>query len=265
MLKFSFMTCIAPGWNFDRFVEVAVELNYQGIELRVGANQNHGIEIGTPTGLVKTYKEKLTRSNLSVACLATSALYSPLNGAQDRLALIEQIEALCELGAELGAPLLRVSARSFSNETDLDRLAQDLRLGGEKAAAYGVTLVLETTAGLNSAKKVHSVLEQVKHPNVEALWDVYHTTRSGESLSESYNLLKPYLRHLHLNQLLPPKRLITLSHPAPAVDYPALFALLQAGNYNGFISGEWLGVPDSQAFELLKDYRQLLQNWLTIA
>jgi hypothetical protein len=59
--------------------------------------------------------------------------------------------------------------------------------------------------------------------------------------------------------------LITLSHPAPPVDYRALFSLLQAGNYNGYISGEWLGVPESQAFELLKNYRQLLQNYLTIA
>jgi sugar phosphate isomerase/epimerase len=265
MLKLSFMSCIAPDWNFDRLVEVAEKLNYQGIELRVGTRQNHGLELDTQTSLVRDYKEKLTRSNLAAACLATSVLYSPGTPAQDRLEISGQIVALSQLAAELGAPLIRVSAKSFNNEIELESLAQDLRFAGEKAADYGLTIVLETTAGLTSAKKVHSVLEKVNLSNVGALWDVYHTTRSGESLSESYHLLKPYLRHLHLNQLLPQKRLLTLAQPAPPVDYPALFSLLQAGNYTNFISGEWLGVAESQAFELLKNYRQLLQNWLTTA
>src|SRR4051794_6145389 len=126
MLKFSFMSCVAPGWNFDRLVEVAVELNYQGIELRVGARQNHGIEAGTSSSVLKNYRDKLARSNLAASCLATSVLYSPLTAAQNRLEIDEQIAALSQLGAELGAPLLRVSAKSFNDEAELATLAQDL-------------------------------------------------------------------------------------------------------------------------------------------
>lgn len=262
MLKLSFMSCIAPKWDFDRLLEVASELDYQGIEFRVGASQNHGIEVGAPTGFIKNCKGKLARSNLAAACLATSIIYSPTASTQSRQETIEQITVLSQLGAELGAPLIRVSAKSFNDEVELENLVLDLRFAGEKAAAYGVTIVLETTAGLNSALKVYSVLEKMDLPDVGALWDVYHTTRSGESLSESYHLLKPFLRHLHLNHLLPPKRLLTFSQPGPQVDYQTLFSLLQAGGFTGFISGEWLGVPEPLGFELLKNYRQLLQNKL---
>ncbi|HEX2910856.1 MAG TPA: sugar phosphate isomerase/epimerase family protein [Chloroflexia bacterium] len=264
MLKFSFMSCVAPGWNFDRLVEVAAELNYQGIEFRVGARQNHGVELGLSSELIKNYKDKLAHANLEAACLATSILYSPQATAQHRFEINEQITVHIQLAAELGAPLIRVSAKSFNNETELESLVEDLRVAGEKAAAYGVTVALETTAGLNSARKVRAVLEKVNLASVGALWDVYHTSRSGEDLSESYDLLKPFLRHLHLNQLMPQKRIITLSQPSPPVDFPAFFSLLQAANYSGFVSGEWLGVPESQAFELLKNYRLLLQNWLTL-
>ncbi len=262
MLRFSFMSCIAPGWDFGRLVEAASKLNYQGIELRVGARQNHGIEEGVPTALIENYKEKLAHLNLAASCLATSIIFSPTTSDQSRLETIARSSALSRLAAEIGAPIIRISAISFNDEAELESLTRDLRLAGEQAAAYGVTVVLETTAGLNSASKVSAVLEKVNIPAVGALWDVYHTTRSGESLSESYNLLKPYLRHLHLNQLLPQKRVLTIGQPAPRVDYPALFKLLQDGGYTGFISGEWLGIPEPMAFDLLKNYRQLLQQWL---
>jgi sugar phosphate isomerase/epimerase len=262
MNNFSFMSCIAPNWDFDRLAAAASELSYQGLEFRVGANQKHGIEIDAPASLIKERQGHLTGLNLQVACLASSIFFSPNLTAQPQPDILNQVIAHSRLAAEFGAPLIRVSARAFSDETELASLVEALRLAGEAAAPYGVTLALETTGGLTSARKVQTVLEKVGLLNVGALWDVYHTTRSGETLAESYGLLKPYLRHLHLNQLTTPRRVLTLSQPAPPVDYPALFKLLQAGNFNGFVSGEWLGVPEPLAFELLKNYRQLLGGWL---
>jgi sugar phosphate isomerase/epimerase len=265
MFKLSFMSCIAPHWDFTRLAEVANELNYQGIEFRVGAGQKHGLEIDAPTALLKTHKEQLASLNLKVAGLASSIFFSPNFTAQQQLDINNQVIAHCQLATKIGAPVIRVSAKSFSDESELENLAQALRLAAEAATDYGITLALETTGGLTSARKVQAVLEKVALTNVGALWDVYHTTRSGESLTESYGLLQPYLRHLHLNQLTPQKRVLSLSQPAPPVDYPALFKLLGAGNFNGFVSGEWLGVAESLAFELLKNNRQLLQNWFEVA
>jgi sugar phosphate isomerase/epimerase len=262
MIKPGFMSCIAPAWSFDRLTGVATMLGYAGIEFRVGAHQQHGIEPDTATGVIKAKRQHLAQQGLEASALATSIMLAAQSSPEYRADLAAEVERHARLAAEIGAPLIRVSARAVTEEGSPATLAEHLGLATEQAAKYGVVVALETTAGLTSAKATTAVVQQANHPNAGILWDVYHTSRVGESLEESFRLVQPYLKHLHLNQLSAQARRLALSRPAPVLDYPRLFRLLETGGYSGFVSGEWLGIAESEAFELLKTNRQLLNSWL---
>lgn len=262
MIKIGFMSCIAPTWNFEQLTEVARELGYAGIEFRVGARQQHGIEPNASLDIIRAKHQQLEQKGLVASALATSIMLSSQTSSEYRAELRTEVEQHAQLAAELGAPLLRISARAVTEAGGPEILAEHLALAGEQANNYGITVVLETTAGLTSAKATAAIVQQVRHSAVGILWDVYHTSRAGESLEESFKQVQPYLKHIHLNQLTTQARRLALSHPAPALDYPALFRLLQNGGYSGFVSGEWLGIAENQAYELLKTNLQLLKGWL---
>jgi sugar phosphate isomerase/epimerase len=265
MIKTGFMSCIAPNWNFEQLTEVAAELGYDGIEFRVGARQQHGIELDIPPESIWAKRRQLEQKNLLASALATSIMLQSQTDPEYRVRLWAEVEQHARLAAALGAPLIRVSARAITEPDGLEILAEHLALAGEQARNYGVAVALETTAGLTSTRATVEVVQRANHSNVGILWDVYHTSRIGESLEESFRLVQPYLKHMHLNQLTAEARRLTLSRPAPTLDYPALFRLLQNGGYTGFVSGEWLGVAENQAYELLKTNRQLLKGWLESA
>lgn len=265
MIKAGFMSCIAPGWSFERLTEVASELSYAGIEFRVGARQQHQIELDTPLEMIRAKRQQLAQKGLEVNALATSIMLASQTSPEYRAELRTEVEQHTQLAAELGAPFIRISGRAVTEAGSPEILAEHLALAGEQAKNYGITALLETTAGLTSAKSAVAIVQQANHPTVGILWDVYHTSRARESLEESFKLAQPYLKHLHLNQLTAQARRLALSHPAPVLDYAALFRLLQGNGYNGFVSGEWLGIAENEAYELLKTNRQLLKSWLEAA
>jgi hypothetical protein len=90
------------------------------------------------------------------------------------------------------------------------------------------------------------MMELANHPQVGICWNSNPTDVENGSVKESFALLKPWLRSVHINELWKP-------------DYPwrELFGLLKEAQYNRYCLMEIADNPDP--LRLMRYYRAL---WL---
>lgn len=128
---------------------------------------------------------------------------------------IEALKTKLEVVQAVGCDRIVCPSTSTGNKTldDFKRGADNLRLGGELAKTYGVSLMLEfaktsTLAGtLPSALKI---VRETNHPNVRVMLDTFHFW-AGFSKFEDLELLRDgELAHLHFEDIPadPPREML---------------------------------------------------------
>jgi sugar phosphate isomerase/epimerase len=87
-------------------------------------------------------------------------------------------------------------------------------------------------------------MRAVEHAHAAALWDVHHPFKFfGEPLAETYQSLKPYIRHVHLKDSAPGTgadggvRYCLLGQGIMPVEQ--VIGLLRDGGYQEWIAFEW--------------------------
>ncbi len=87
---------------------------------------------------------------------------------------------------------------------------------------------------LNDFQLAREVLEAVDAPNLRLQFDAYHAARIHGDVPALWAEMGEYVAHVQVAQT--PDR----SEPDQGeIDYPAFFAMLDAGGYDGWISGEY--------------------------
>jgi sugar phosphate isomerase/epimerase len=74
-----------------------------------------------------------------------------------------------------------------------------------------------------------------------------HPVTHGFTMEESFKVLKPYIKHVHLHDglgILNGKYLGLVTTGSGCVDHKIAFDLLKSINYSGALSGEWIGWDD---------------------
>ena len=104
--------------------------------------------------------------------------------------------------AVLGSSKSRFIPEGFPYETAYAQFCAVLRLCGDIAAKYGITIAIEPlcrreTNFINTVAEGLAVCKDVDHPNVKCLADFYHISQSGESLDDIRNA-GALLVHTHL-------------------------------------------------------------------
>ena len=104
--------------------------------------------------------------------------------------------------AVIGSGKSRTIPEGFDYDTAYGQFAKTLRICGEIAAKYGMTIVVEPlqtkeTNLINTVAAGMEICKRVDHPAVKCLADFYHVFRSGESL-DAIREGKEMLAHLHI-------------------------------------------------------------------
>ncbi|MFO0888739.1 MAG: hypothetical protein U0790_06280 [Isosphaeraceae bacterium] len=116
---------------------------------------------------------------------------------------------------------------------------------GEDAAGQGVEIRVEVHGAITQELRHFArILQYADHPNVYACWNSNQTDVINGSIRETFALVAPKVREVHLRDLFDP-------------DYPwrDLFALLAAQNYQGFTLAE---IPESADPERVLRYFKAL-------
>jgi sugar phosphate isomerase/epimerase len=241
-MRYSFMSFSTPELSLDAILALAARLGYDGVEPRISAGHQHGIELDATPAARAAAKAKAEDSGIALCCLATSCTYADPAKTQQ---MVETTLKAIDLAGDVGAPRLRVFggglAEGLTREAAIDLLVSSLGSVAQYAASRGVTVCMETHDSWCDPRHVAEVIRRVNAPAIRVNWDIMHPVRGGfATIEESFAILKPYIAHLHVHDgeagnggLLPIGQGV--------VDHRAAIACLLTADYQGYISGEWIG------------------------
>lgn len=243
--KLSFSTLGCPDWDLPEILVFAKKSGYQGIELR-GIKKDMVLPESpwlAPDMLGQT-KDMIKQSGLKVVGLGSSAQLHHTEPATADKHLAEAKQYI-DLAAALGCPNVRVYPEKLTEGGDkqaaMKLIGERLLMLGDYAKARKVNVVMETHGELLYAKDLEQVLRSARHSNVGIIWDVVNMwVKTKESPASVYPILKPYIRHVHLKDMVwdGDKFNYVLFGKGVAPVREAITAL-QNGGYKGFYSFEW--------------------------
>lgn len=189
-----------------QIIAIAASAGYDGIELRFVENEDSFWKLPAFRGTqLASTKQALSDHGLTISCVDTSCrFHSP--DAQERARWLEEGERMADLAASLNAPGIRVFGEKIqpgANRTSTCAwIAASVRTLGERVAASGVEIWLETHGDFASAAATAEILAESGSLKIGAVWDPANCfLESGERPQEGASVLGPRIRHVHLKDL----------------------------------------------------------------
>jgi len=135
------------------------------------------------------------------------------------------------------------------------------------AEAADVTVLLETHDAFCKGKDVAAVLDQVPSSHVQAVWDVHHPWRMGETVAETWDFIGDRVAHVHLKDARhrPDGSFVLTLMGQGDVPNREIVELLEAQGYAGCYSAEWEKKwhPDIEEPEIaLPQHAEVILAWL---
>ena len=188
---------IAP--DFDTQLRVIRELGLNHIELRSA----DGVNISDLTD----DKLQEIKSKLKNAGVRVSSIGSPIGKTaitEDFSAQPDRLKRTIEIAHVLGAPYIRIFSFYIPKGEDPALYREEVleRLHGFTEAAKGssVTLLHENEKGIygDNAPRCLELLKALAGPDFGAVFDFANFVEVGQPPKEAYELLKPYIRYVHV-------------------------------------------------------------------
>lgn len=249
--------------SVDGFLAKAKKLGFDGVMLM--AKRPHVSLLDYDTAARKTLRRKIESLGLELVCLAG---YTDFTAGVDEPGVPNvEIQAcyvgeLAKLARDLGTDMVRIFTGYQRPNVPFDKqyamVVEGLKLGGQEAAKYGVTLAVQNHHDIASGHDMmYWLLKEVNLPNVKAAFDAWTPTLQGlqpEELRAAILKMKPYIVHTtaadyvrlpryHLDHTLtnfledaPLIRAVPMGQGI--VDYETFFKTLREIGYQGYIAYE---------------------------
>ena len=265
-LMFSTLGC--PGWTLEQAADAAVAHGYGGLELRLLD------DVIVPAVLDESQRQRIrdvmSQRGLRVIGLGASTRFTARD-APARAACERELEAYIHLAAELDVPFVRTfggnTAAGCTMEQSIAWVAQSLNALAPVAEAAHVTILLETHDAFCKGKDVAAVLDQVPSSHVQAVWDVHHPWRMGETVAETWDFIGDRVAHVHLKDARhqPDGSFVLALMGQGDVPNREIVELLESKGYTGCYSAEWEKKwhPDIEEPEFaLPQHAEVILGWL---
>lgn len=244
---------IASDWDLPTLIQRCKDTGYEGIELRT--THAHKVEPDISSDRRKEVRRLFAESGLSLWGLGTACDFH-----RDDQALVRQnielTKRFCDLARDVGARGVKVRPNGLvegvPEEKTLEQIGHALRDCGDAGNATGTEIWLEVHGSQTmEPPRIKKIMDYCAHPNVGVCWNSNMTDIKDGSVKEYFELLRPWLRSCHINEL--------------ASDYPyrELFALLRKTGYDRFVLQEAQPLVSKDPKDLerfLRYYRKLWQE-----
>ncbi len=253
----------------DEFLVKAKELGYDGVEIM--CKRPHLSPLDYDEAARQRLRARIDQLGLKLVALAA---YTDFSAGMDKPGIPQvEIQAaylgeVARLAHDLGSNLVRVftgyDREGIPYDQQYNAVVQGLRLGGQQAARYGVTLAVQNHHDLAvSAEGMYWLLKEVNLPNVQAAWDAWSPSAQGltpTEIRQGVQKLKPFLVHTTAAQYISVPRYHYLPdivdyQKIPSVnlevqmgpgmiDYDSFFNSLKEIGYQGYIAYEICAVTE---------------------
>jgi sugar phosphate isomerase/epimerase len=135
------------------------------------------------------------------------------------------------------------SFRRSENEAPdfiLDKAVNVLRNAADRAKERGMDLVHEPMPELygNTSVNLFKLIKSIDHPCFNVNWDAPNLCKAKDEqiFPYGYNLLKPYIKHIHLKNWMPKEDWTTLDRGI--LNWKDILSTLKRDGYNGYLTIE---------------------------
>jgi sugar phosphate isomerase/epimerase len=243
-MRLAFMSSVCPKMTLDELLAAGRKYGYQGIEFRPEWKHGHGVELTATTKQRKNARKRLVDGSFEGCCLAPGVKFcSEVKSERDKN--LKTLLQYIDLAEEVGVGRIRVFGDPLPNAGFGRRAAnyavqaEYLTKGATRAAAAGVTLVLETHMNFR-AVDAGEVLFRAAYPaGLRINWHLAHCLNHGEDVDEAYRHVKGLVAHAHFS---------VTDHASETLAMATRQAqLLKGEDFTGFFSVEVINPPDSEA------------------
>ncbi len=249
--------------SVDEFLNKAKQLGFDGVMLV--AKKPHVSPLDYDAAARKALRRKIERLGLELVCLAG---YTDFTAGVDKAGIPNvEIQAcyvgeLAKLARDLGTDMVRIFTGYERPGIPFDKqyalVVEGLKLAGQKAAQYGVTLAVQNHHDIAvHHDMMYWLLSEVNLPNVKAAFDAWSPTLEGlssEEIKAAILKMKPFIVHttaadyvrlpryhyqLTLTNYLEQETLIRAVPIGEGfIDYETFFNTLREIGYQGYIAYE---------------------------
>lgn len=243
---------VAKDWDVETIIQKLEASRFELVELRT--SHKHGVEPSLGRDERQRIRDRFQKSKVKPISLgSTCEFHSPDQAVWDKQ--VAECKAFIELAHDIGALGVKVRPNAFPQgvprETTIQRIGRGLRQCGEHGARYGVEIWLEVHGReTQDPPNIQAMMKAANHPQVGACWNSNATDVVNGSVRQNFELLRPYLKSCHINEL---------SSPYP---WRELFTLMRKTGYDRWTLCE---VQESKEPERFLGYYRALWTELTRA
>ena len=240
---------LAKDWDIPTLIKNCAQAGFEAVELRT--THRHGVEPSLSKEQRFEVREAFVNSPVYLLSLGSTCEYHSPDAAVVRKN-IEETKRFAELAHDIGAIGVKVRPNGIPKDLPeartLEQIGLSLRECGQQSQGYGIEIWLEVHGrDSNVPSRVRRMMEFADHPMVGVCWNSNPEDVEDGSVAKNFELLKPWLRSVHINELW-------------KKEYPwrELFDLLKKAEFNRYTLAEIEGNPDSVRF--MRYYRALWQE-----
>lgn len=215
---------VLKDWDLDKIIRTLGEIGFEGVELRT--EHKHGVEPAIGAAERRAVQAKFAQSKVRLVSFGTTCEFQSPDPAV-RARNIETAKQFIDLAHDTGALAIKVRPnglpKEVSPETTVQTIGESLRQVGEEGRKKGVEIWMEVHGRDTQNPPVSAaIMKATRHPNVGLCWNSNPTDVVNGSVRQSFELLRPWVKSCHINELTSP--------------YPwrELFALLRRSGYQRY-------------------------------
>lgn len=236
---------VIKDWDLNTILEKLPALGFEAVELRT--SHKHGVEPSLSKPERAKVAEQFARTKLRLLSYgSTCEFHSP--DAAVRQKQIELCKQWIDLAHDTNAWGVKVRPNGISKELGpektIETIGACLREVGDYAGRMGVEIWMEVHGRDTQNPPISSaIMRATKHEAVGLCWNSNPTDVVDGSVKKYFDLLRPWIKNCHINEL---------ASPYP---YRELFSLLRASKYNRYTLCEAQESPEPERF--LRWYKAL--------
>jgi len=236
---------VCKDWDLETLIKNLEAAGFEAVELRTG--HKHGVEVSLTGAERKQVAERFARSKVRLLSFGSTCEFHSPNAAE-RKRNIDLGKQWIDLAHDTGAWGVKVRPNGLTPgltpEQTFANIGTALRELGDYAAGKGVEIWMEVhgkDTQLPSASA--AIMRAARHEQVGVCWNSNPTDVVNGSVKPSFDLLKPWIKNVHITEL------------ASNYPYRELFSLLKAARYERYTLCEAQESKEPERF--LKWYRAL--------
>jgi sugar phosphate isomerase/epimerase len=190
-------------YDVETIIRVLEGAGFEGVELRTG--HKHGVEPSISQEERLRVRRRFEQSKIRLVSYGTTCRFQSPDAAE-RKQQLDIAKQFVDLAHDTGALGIKIQPLGFppgvSKETTIQNFGASLHELGDYGATNGVEIWMEVHGrGTSDPPVAAAIVRAAGHKNVGVCWNSNDTDLTNGSVKESFELLKPWIRSVHINEL----------------------------------------------------------------